>query len=233
MNYMLWGYESGLTVLLSIIGFIIVIYAQVRIKTSYAKYKNIQGNCGLTGQEIARKILDSNGLSNVHIVETRGELTDHYDPSRKVVRLSSDIYHGSSISSISVAAHECGHAIQDKDGYVFMRIRATLVPVVNFITYIGYFAAIISIFAGITGYLRVSLLIILAAIIFQLVTLPVEFDASNRAGKELERLGLVDSEEKDQVKSVLGAAALTYVASLVSSVLNLLRIIIMISGRDD
>ena len=233
MNYMLWGYESGLTILLSIIGFMIVIYAQVRIKTSYAKYKKIGSDCGLTGQEIACKILDSNGLSDVYVVETKGELTDHYDPSRKVVRLSSDIYHGSSISSISVAAHECGHAIQDKEGYVFMKIRAMLVPVVNFITYIGYFVAIISIFAGIIGYLKISLLIILAAIIFQLVTLPVEFDASNRAGKELERLGLIDSEEKDQVKSVLGAAALTYVASLVSSVLNLLRIIIMISGRDD
>ena len=233
MNYMLWGYESGLTILLSIIGFIIVIYAQFRIKSSYAKYKKIGSKSGLTGQEIARKILDSNNLSDVHVVETKGELTDHYDPSRKVVRLSSDIYHGSSISSISVAAHECGHAIQDKEGYVFMKIRAMLVPVVNFITYIGYFVAIISIFAGITGYLKISLLIILAAILFQLVTLPVEFDASNRAGKELERLGLIDLEEKDGVKSVLGAAALTYVASLISSILNLLRIIIMISGRDD
>lgn len=220
---------------LFIIGIIIIIplIADIGVKSSYNKYLKIANKKEMTGQEVARQILDKNGLQSVYVVATDGYLTDHYDPTRKTVRLSKAVYEGKSISSMAIAAHECGHAIQDKDGYVFMRIRATLVPVVNFITYIGYFAAIISIFAGITGYLKTSLLIILAAIVFQLVTLPVEFDASNRAGKELEHLGLVDSDEKDQVKSVLGAAALTYVASLVSSVLNLLRIIIMISGRDD
>lgn len=233
MNYMLWGYENVLTILLSIIGFIIVIYAQFRINTSYSKYRRVKANCGLSGQEVARKILDSNGLDDIHIVEVKGELSDHYDPKRKVLRLSSDIYHSDSIASVSVAAHECGHAIQDKEGYTFMRIRGFLVPVVNFVTYAGYFIGIIALIGGATGYLKVTLLIILASIIFQLVTLPVEFNASNRANAELLRLGIVDSKEQVYTKRMLGAAALTYVASIISSILNLLRILIMLGGRDD
>lgn len=233
MNYMLWGYESGLTILLSIIGFIIVIYAQVRINSSYSKYRKLKANSGLSGQEVARKILDSNGLGDIHIVEVKGELSDHYDPKRKVLRLSSDIYHNDSIASISVAAHECGHAIQDKEGYTFMRIRGFLVPVVNFVTYAGYIIGIISLIGGATGYLKVTLLIILASIMFQLVTLPVEFDASNKANMELLRLGIVSAEEQVHTKKMLGAAALTYVASVISSILNMLRILIMLGGRDD
>ena len=233
MNYGTWGYEDGLTILLSLIGFIIVIYAQIKVNSSYAKNSKIKSNKGLSGQEVARKILDSNGLNNIHIVEVKGKLTDHYDPSRKVLRLSHDIFNGDSIASVSVAAHECGHAIQDKDGYVFMRIRGFLVPIVNFVTYVGYFVAIVSIMGSVTGYLKVSLLIILAAVLFQLVTLPVEFDASNRAKEELLKLGLIDNEEQKNVKNMLGSAALTYVASLVSSILNVLRIIIMIGRRDD
>ena len=228
MNYGTWGYEDGLTILLSLIGFIIVIYAQIKVNLSYAKTSKIKSSKGLSGQEVARKI-----LNNIHIVEVQGKLTDHYDPSRKVLRLSHEIFNGDSIASVSVAAHECGHAIQDKDGYVFMRIRGFLVPVVNFVTYIGYFVAIISLIGGITGYLRVSLLIILAAVLFQLVTLPVEFDASNRAKKELLKLGLIDNDEQKDVKNMLGSAALTYVASLVSSILNVLRILIMLGRRDD
>lgn len=233
MNYMLWGYETGLTIFLSIIGFIIVIYAQVRINSSYSKYRKLKANCGMSGQEVARKILDSNELSDIHIVEVKGELSDHYDPKRKVLRLSSDIYHSDSIASVSVAAHECGHAIQDKEGYNFMRIRGFLVPVVNFVTYAGYIIGIISLIGGATGYLKVTLLIILASIVFQLVTLPVEFNASNRANAELLRLGIVSSEEQAHTKKMLGAAALTYVASVISSILNMLRILIMLGGRDD
>lgn len=233
MNYMLWGYENGLTIFLSIIGFIVVIYAQTRISSSYSKYRKVKAGSGLSGQEVARKILDSNGLSDIHIVEVKGELSDHYDPKRKVLRLSSDIYHNDSVASVSVAAHECGHAIQDKEGYTFMRIRGLLVPIVNFVTYAGYIIGIISLIGGATGYLKVTLLIILASIIFQLVTLPVEFDASNRANAELLRLGIVDTNEQVHTKKMLGAAALTYVASVISSILNMLRILIMLGGRDD
>ncbi len=218
---------------LAILGIIIVLWAQININGNYKKYKEIKVKKGLTGQEVARKILDANGLENIHIVETQGELTDHYDPKRKVIRLSHTIFHEDSISSVGVAAHECGHAIQDKEGYTFMRIRSVLVPFVNFVSYLGYFGLVISIFAGITGYLKISILILLATILFQLVTLPVEFDASKRAKEQLIQLGIIDNNEHEQVSKVLFAAALTYVAGLISNLLQLLRLVILLNGRDD
>lgn len=233
MGYMTLGYENIITIGLALIGFVIVLVAQVRINSTYNKTKTIACRKGFSGQEVARMILDQNGLGDVHVVETKGTLTDHYDPNRKVVRLSTEIFHGTSIASISVAAHECGHAIQDKENYSFMRIRSALVPFVNLVSYLGYFAVIVSLIAGITGYLMIGILILLATILFQLVTLPVEFDASKRAGIQLEQLQIVNEEEQDDVKNMLGAAAMTYVASLVSSVLNLLRLILMFQDRDD
>ncbi|MBE6152251.1 MAG: zinc metallopeptidase [Firmicutes bacterium] len=218
--------------LLSIVGVVVILWAQFTINGSYKKYKKLKTVKGLSGQEIARTILDSNGLTDIHIVETKGELSDHYDPSRKVIRLSKEIFHGDTIAAAAVAAHECGHAIQDKDGYIYMKIRSMLVPVVNLVTYIGYIVAIISLFAGIIGYLKVSIIIILVALAFQLITLPVEFDASRRANEQLLKLNLVSSDEVTHTKKMLNAAALTYVASFVSSVLNLLRLIIMLNDRD-
>ncbi len=218
---------------LAILGFIIVLWAQININSNYKKYKEIKVKKGLSGQEVARRILDANGLQNIHIVETQGELTDHYDPKRKVIRLSHAIFHEDSISSVGVAAHECGHAIQDKEGYTFMRIRSALVPFVNLVSYLGYFGLIISIFAGLTGYLKISILVLLATILFQLVTLPVEFDASKRAKEQLIQLGLIDNDEHEQVSKVLFAAAMTYVAGLISNLLQLLRLIILLNGRDD
>ena len=229
---MIYGLENILTLTLFIIGFIIVLYAQIKINSTYGKYKNIKLNKNITGQEVARMILDSNGMNNIHVVETQGELTDHYDPRRKVVRLSKQIFHDNAIASVAVAAHEVGHAIQDKENYIFMKIRSILVPVVNFITYIGYIVAFISLLAGITGYLKVSIIIILAALLFQLVTLPVEFDASKRGREQLVKLGIIDGSEEKGVKKMLDAAAFTYVASFISSLLNLLRLIIMLRGRD-
>ena len=218
---------------LPIIGTIIVLFAKFSINSNYKKYSGIKNNKNISGSEIARIILDKNGLNNIYVVETSGELTDHYDPSRKVVRLSKNIYRGTSIASISVAAHEVGHAIQDKEGYSFMRIRSFLVPIVNLTTYLGYFGLIISIFAGITGYLKVSIIVLLASLLFQLVTLPVEFDASKRAKKQLNELGVVNSDEANGVKTMLFAAALTYVASFLSNILQLLRLVLMLGGRDD
>ena len=229
---MIYRLENILTLTLFIIGFIIVLYAQIKINSTYGKYKNIKLNKNITGQEVARMILDSNGMNNIHVVETQGELTDHYDPRRKVVRLSKQIFHDNAIASVAVAAHEVGHAIQDKEGYIFMKIRSILVPVVNFITYIGYIVAFISLLAGITGYLKVSIIIILAALLFQLVTLPVEFDASKRGREQLVKLGVIDGSEEKGVKKMLDAAAFTYVASFISSLLNLLRLIIMLRDRD-
>ena len=229
---MIYGLENILTLTLFIIGLIIVLYAQIKINSTYGKYKNIKLNKNITGQEVARMILDSNGMNNIHVVETQGELTDHYDPRRKVVRLSKQIFHDNAIASVAVAAHEVGHAIQDKENYIFMKIRSILVPIVNFITYIGYIVAFISLLAGITGYLKVSIIIILAALLFQLVTLPVEFDASKRGREQLVKLGIIDGSEEKGVKKMLDAAAFTYVASFISSLLNLLRLIIMLRDRD-
>ena len=229
---MIYGLENILTLTLFIIGFIIVLYAQIKINSTYGKYKNIKLNKNITGQEVARMIFDSNGMNNIHVVETQGELTDHYDPRRKVVRLSKQIFHDNAIASVAVAAHEVGHAIQDKENYIFMKIRSILVPIVNFITYIGYIVAFISLLAGITGYLKVSIIIILAALLFQLVTLPVEFDASKRGREQLVKLGIIDGSEEKGVKKMLDAAAFTYVASFISSLLNLLRLIIMLRDRD-
>ena len=229
---MIYGLENILTLTLFIIGFIIVLYAQIKINSTYGKYKNIKLNKNISGQEVARMILDSNGMNDIHVVEIQGELTDHYDPRRKVVRLSEQIFHDNAIASVAVAAHEVGHAIQDKENYIFMKIRSILVPVVNFITYIGYIVAFISLLAGITGYLKVSIIIILAALLFQLVTLPVEFDASKRGREQLVKLGVIDGSEEKGVKKMLDAAAFTYVASFISSLLNLLRLIIMLRDRD-
>jgi Zn-dependent membrane protease YugP len=230
---MYYGLESGLTMILFFAALIITIYAQCKINSSYSKYKKKKASKNVTGLDVARQILDKNGLSNVYVVATNGELTDHYDPTRKVVKLSNDIYNGNTIAAISVAAHECGHAIQDKENYKFMRIRAALVPFVNLVSYLGYFGLIVSLFAGITGYLKLSLLTLVATCVFQLVTLPVEFDASKRAMKELEKLGLASPEDKKGVKSMLSAAAFTYVASLLSTLLNIMRIVIMLNDRDN
>jgi len=225
------NYENLFTILLSIISVIIVSYAQFKISHAYSKYKKIENQKKMCGSEVARIILAANGLENVYVVETTGELTDHYDPTRKVVKLSKEIFHGESIASIAVAAHECGHAIQDKVDYKFMKIRSVLVPVVNLVSYLGYFVIIIGLLAGATGYLLAGIITLVATIIFQLVTLPVEFDASKRAKEELLKLQLIDSDV--EVDSMLSAAAFTYVASLLSSLLNLLRLILMFSRRDD
>ena len=218
---------------LLIISAIIVTYAQTKINLSYGKYKKINSKGNLTGKDVARKILDSNNLADVKVKEVSGELTDHYDPRIKTVNLSSNIFNGTSIASISVAAHECGHAIQDKVGHTFMRIRAMLVPVVRLVSYLGYFSIVISLFAGITGYLKVGIIIEFATLLFHLVTLPVEFNASSRAKKELVRLHLIEDNEYNGVDSMLSAAANTYVASLLSNLLNLFRLLLILKNRDD
>ena len=233
MSYLTMGYENIITLGLAVLGFVIVLVAQIRINSAYAKTKAIESQKKLSGKEVVRMILDHNGLNDIYVIETQGTLTDHYDPNRQVIRLSTDIFHGTSLAALSVAAHECGHAIQDKENYTMMRIRSALVPFVNLVSYLGYFAVIISLLAGITGYLLVGIGILLATILFQLVTLPVEFDASARAKVQLQKLQIISSNEEHDVEYMLGAAAMTYVASLVSSLLNLLRLILMFRSRDD
>lgn len=229
---MVWGYDSIITIFLAIFGSIVVIVAQLKINASYSKYKGIFNNKKLSGQEVARMILDSNNLDNIHIVEVSGTLTDHYDPNRKVIRLSKDIFNGESIAALAVAAHEVGHAIQDKENYNFMRIRTMLVPIVNFISYSGYVVILISLIAGMTSYVIYGILLLIATILFQLATLPVEIDASKRAHNELLKLNIINSDEEEGVKNVLTSAAMTYLASLISSILNLLRLILIYRDRD-
>lgn len=233
MNYWLIRYDTPITVLLVVIGFILVIFAQVKINSAYAKFRKIKNSTGFSGRDVARRLLDANGLNQIQIYETQGNLTDHYDPTRKIIKLSSDIYNGDSIASAAVAAHECGHAIQDKEGYVFFKIRSFLVPVVNFISYLGYFGLIVSILGGLTGYLKLSILILFATVLFQLVTLPVELNASKKAYKQLEELNLIYENEKTGIRQVLSAAAMTYVAGLISSILNLLRLVLILDRRND
>lgn len=232
MDYFLMWFDNSFTVLLMVIGFILVLVAQIKIDSAYSKYRKVRNSRGLTGSEVARAILNANGLSNIEVYETSGKLTDHYDPSKKLIKLSSDIYNGTSVASMAVAAHECGHAIQDKEGYTFFRIRSALVPVVNFISYLGYFGLIVSLIGRLTGYIKLSILILFAAVVFQLVTLPVEFNASNRGKKELDTLNLSYDNDNQGISKVLSAAAMTYVASLLSSLLQLLRLIIILGNRD-
>ncbi len=224
--------DITLNYLLIFISILITTISQILISISYSKYKKVLNNKDLTGFDVAKKILDSNGLSNIMILEVKGNLTDHYDPGRKVIKLSTDIYHGSSIASAAVAAHECGHAIQDKTKYIPMRIRSHLVPFVNICTKIGYLAIMIGV---IFSYLLVELgiILLLAMLLFQLITLPVEFNASKRAMKELERLHLLDKEEKNYAKNMLIAAAFTYVASLLSTLLEILRYVLIFTDRDN
>ncbi len=218
--------------ILFIIGFIVVIYAQYQITNVYHNTSNIKNSKLLSGQEVARKILDANGLESIYIVQIGGELTDHYDPGRNVIRLSSRVFQDDSIASLAVAAHECGHAIQKKEGYLFYRLRSALVPIVNLVSYLGYFVLIISLFAGITTYLLLGMIMLLATLVFQLVTLPVELDASKRGMEQIQKLCLIEDTEMNSVSQMLKAAAMTYVASLISTVLNLLRLLIMINRRD-
>jgi hypothetical protein len=232
MGYLTLRYENLFTILLAVIAFVVVTASQVYIKKTYSKMKRKKLKSAKSGMEVAREILDANNLSDVYVVETKGELSDHYDPSRKVIRLSKHIFHGVTVAAASIAAHEVGHAIQDKEKYTFMRIRSMLAPVVSLISYIGYFVIIISIFASLLDFLLIGILILVSTLIFQLVTLPVEFDASRRAKAELVRLNLIDSSEEQGVSEMLLSAALTYVAGLVSTLLNILRLVIMFTGRD-
>lgn len=223
--------DITLNYLIIFISILITTLSQIFISLAYSKYKKILNNKDLSGYDVARKILDSNNLDNIIILETRGNLTDHYDPQRKVIKLSTDIYHGSSIAGAAVAAHECGHAIQDKTKYTPMRIRSTLVPFVNICTRIGYLAIVIGIIFSYT-LIEVGIVLLLSMLVFQLITLPVEFNASHRAIKELERLNLIDEEEKSSAKNMLIAAAFTYVASVLSTLLEILRYALIFNDRD-
>ncbi len=202
--------------------------AQIYINSSYKNNSRRKNGNGLTGYDTARAILDKNGLNDMVIVETKGTLTDHYDPTRKVVRLSTDIYHNTSVAAMAVAAHECGHAIQDKEGYTFFKLRSALVPVVSFISRAAYIIMILGFFLEYINMIYAAIIMVGAGVLFQLVTLPVEIDASNRAHKELDEMNLASDRDLDGVKNMLTAAALTYVAGALSEILQLIRLLGML-----
>lgn len=206
--------------------------AQFKIKSSYSKYSKIVNKSGLTGRDVAEKILRKNGIENVNIYRISGQLTDHYDPKSKSVSLSEKIYSTNSISAIAVAAHECGHAIQDKIGYSFLRLRHSLIPIVNITSSISSIFIFLGFVTEFLGILKIGIVLLSVGLLFQLVTLPVEFDASRRAKIELESLGLVTSEEIKGTKKVLKAAALTYVAGFLASALQILRLVLMTRRRN-
>lgn len=215
------------------LAFIITISAQIYIDSSYRRIKKIASSAGMTGKEVARTILDKNGLDNVNIEEVGTTLGDHYDPASKTVRLSPEVYQKASIASASIAAHECGHAIQDKNGYLFLRIRHSLIPLVNFSSYAGYLAILIGCLFSSLDLIWIGIILEIVILVFQLITLPVEFNASSRALKELEKEKILEKKEIKKARQMLTAAALTYVASAAAAILEILRLILMFGRRND
>ena len=216
----------------SIPALLIGLWAQIKVTTAYNKYKQVRVARGLTGYDAARAILNANGLYDVRIEKIPGEMTDHFDPRENVVRLSSDVYDRATVASVGIAAHECGHAVQYAKGYTPMKVRGALVGATNFSSLFSMMFVVLGvIFANpVLAYAGVIMFAVVA--LFQLVTLPVEFNASRRAIKALEGSGAFREEELDGVDKVLTAAALTYVAALVSAVLQLLRLLVIARSSD-
>jgi len=210
-------------------------YAQMKIQSTYHKYSQVPSRRGMTGADVARYILNKNGLYDIPIERVGGELSDHYDPRTRVVRLSADVYHGTSLAALGVAAHEVGHAVQHDTGYLPLYVRNTIIPV----TQIGSYAAIplffIGLFMSSESLVHIGILLFAAIVFFQLVTLPVEFNASRRAIATLGGEGILDASELDGTKKVLSAAAMTYLAAALMAVMQLLRLVVIagLGNHDD
>ncbi|MGN0271454.1 MAG: zinc metallopeptidase, partial [Lachnospiraceae bacterium] len=222
--------------ILVIIGAIICLIASARVKTTYAKYSKDRSMSGMTGAEAAERILRNAGIHDVSIGHVSGNLTDHYNPKTKVLNLSDSVYGSTSVAAIGVAAHECGHAIQHQEGYFPLSFRGALVPVANFGSTMAWPLIIIGLFFNShtgTFLIQLGIMFFSLAVLFQLVTLPVEFNASNRAVHILGSTGMLQDDELKKTRRVLRAAALTYVASAAAAILQLLRLVLLFGGRDD
>ncbi len=211
---------------------LVPLWAQFRVKGTFVKYSRVANSTYRTGADVARKVLNSNGLFNVAVEEGRGFLSDHYDPRSKTVRLSPENFHGHSIAATAIAAHECGHAIQDAQRYAFLRVRHALVPVANIGSNFSWVLVLIGIFFQMSGLLLAGIIFMAAAVLFQVITLPVEFNASNRAMDQVVSLGLIRNEEERDARKVLNAAALTYVAAAAVAVLELVRLLLIFTGMN-
>lgn len=226
------------TAVLLIPAILFTLYAQGKVNRAYKKFAGIQNRRHITGAQAARKVLDANGLQSVRIEMTGGTLTDHYDPKGRVMRLSPQVYNDASIASVSIAAHESGHAIQHGTGYAFLAFRNTIVPVVNLVSTLSWPLLIIGLIISATGKATTGNLVFdtgviffAVVVLFHLITLPVEFNASSRAITQLQNLGIVGHDEIAGARKVLSAAAMTYVAALATAVMNLIRIL-LIRERD-
>lgn len=210
--------------------FILTFAAQMFVRNTYEKYSHYSSSANLNGADVARGILDNNGLYDVDVVQTNGLLTDHYDPINKRVVLSTNNYNTSSVSAVAIAAHECGHALQHKESYAFLNIRTALLPVVNISSYAGYFVIMLGLFLNMINLVWLGIAMESVILLFQVVTLPVEFDASSRALRLIDDYNIVDEQQKASAKKVLNAAAMTYVAGVATTLFQIFRLIISIGG---
>lgn len=230
---MYYGYYYDPTIILLVIAMIFTIVAQGKVSRAYKKFSRVPNQTGMTGMMAARKILDANGLSHVHIEMIPGTLSDHYDPRGCVMRLSDDVYNGTSVAAVSIAAHESGHAVQHATGYGLLKFRNTIVPVVNFASKLSWILIIAGIiFAGAGSYFGsfvfdLGILFFVAVVVFHLVTLPVELNASSRAIAMMQQMAIIGPADVRGSKKVLSAAALTYVAALATAVLQLIRLLLL------
>ena len=232
MPYGYYGYYFDPTYILIIIAAIISLIAQWRVNSAFSKYSRVASMSGMTGAQAARMILQSNGINDVSVQRISGKLTDHYNPSTKVLNLSESVYGSTSVAAIGVAAHECGHAIQHARGYFPLSLRTALVPVANIGSQLSWVFIIVGAILSFNQTLiTIGIIMFSAAVLFQLVKLPVEFNASARALEQLESNGILYRDEVSQTRKVLSAAALTYVAAAATAILQLLRLIILFGGR--
>lgn len=234
MGYYGFGYYFDPTYFLVLIGAVLCIWAQARVKSTYSRYAKVMSRTGMTGAQAAQRILQMSGIYDVRIEHVGGELTDHYDPTHKVLRLSDTVYGASSVAAIGVAAHECGHAVQHDKGYAPLKFRSALVPVANIGSKAGIPLIILGAILGMNQTLiHIGIWVFALAVLFQVVTLPVEFNASGRALAMLGDYGMLDREEVGGCRKVLRAAALTYVAAAASAILQLLRLVLLFGGNRD
>nr|WP_206426627.1 zinc metallopeptidase [Clostridium sp. E02] len=227
------GYFFDPTWIFVLIGAVLSMAASARVTSTFNKYSKVRSMSGMTGAEAAKRLLNSQGIYDVDVRAVSGKLSDHYDPRSKTVNLSDSVFGSTSVAAIGVAAHECGHAMQDHNGYVPLRLRGAIVPVSNIGSQAAFPVILLGFFIGGAGspLVNIGLILFSLAVLFQLVTLPVEFNASRRAVTLLGSVGILGDEELGHTKKVLGAAALTYVAALAATVLQLLRLVLLFGGR--
>jgi uncharacterized protein len=227
-----YGYYFDPTYILVLIGAVLCLAAQAKVSMTYGKYEKVRSRTGMTGAQAAQRILEMSGIYDVRIERVSGRLTDHYDPTGKVLRLSDATYASGSVAAIGVAAHECGHAVQHHKGYGPLRLRSALVPAANIGSKAGIPLIILGALLGMNQILiQIGIWVFALAVLFQVVTLPVEFDASKRALAMLDGYGLMDREETAGCRKVLSAAALTYVAAAATAILQLLRLVLLFGGN--